>query len=166
MHSYKPTTMPRTCTICTREERPEIDRALLDGEALRDIARRYATSKDALARHREHLPSQLVKAKEAETVTQADTLLEQVKSLQTRALSILDRADEAGDLKTALAAIREARSNLELLGKLAGELQQEGTINVTVSPEWLTLRAVVIAALTPYPDAARAVSKALTTGER
>ena len=158
--------MPRTCTICTHESAPEIDRALLDGEPYRSIAKRYGASASAVLRHREHLPNQLVKAHEAEEITQADTLLEQVKSLQTRALNILDRADEAGDLKTALSAIREARSNLELLGKLAGELQQEGTVNVTVSPEWLTLRAVVIAALTPYPDAARAVSKALTAGER
>ena len=158
--------MPRTCTICTHESAPEIDRALLDGEAYRSIAKRYGASASAVLRHREHLPNQLVKAREAETVTQADTLLEQVNHLKTRALSILDTAENSGDLRTALSAIREARSTVELLAKLSGELQQEGTVNVTVSPEWLTLRAVVIAALTPYPDAARAVSKALTAGER
>lgn len=158
--------MPRTCTICNHERRADIDAALLNGEPLRDIAGRVPLSKSALARHAaEHIPAQLAKAKDAEQITQADTLLEQVRNLQTRALSILDRADDSGDLKTALAAIREARSNLELLGKLAGELQQEGTINVTVSPEWLTLRAVVIAALRPYPDAAQAVTQALTAGE-
>jgi hypothetical protein len=158
--------MPRVCTICNHEQRPEIDRALLASEPYRHIATRYGTSTGALQRHREHLPTQLVRAREAKEVTQADSLLEQVRTLQSRALSILDRADDSGDLKTALAAIREARSNLELLGKLAGELQQEGTINVTVTPEWLTLRAVVIAALTPYPDAAQAVSRALMAGER
>ena len=158
--------MPRVCTICTHESRPEIDRVLLDGEAYRSIAKRYGASPSAVLRHREHLPSQLVKAREAEEITQADTLLEQVRYLQTRALSILDRADDSGDLRTALGAIREARSNLELLAKLLGELQQEGTINVTVTPEWLTLRATVIGALQPYPDAARAVSKALTAGEK
>lgn len=157
--------MPRTCTICTHPERPEIDRALLDGEAYRTIAKRYGAGPSAVLRHREHLPNQLVKASEAQEVAHADTLLEQVRTLQGRALSILDRADEAGDLRTALSAIREARGNLELLAKLLGELQQEGTVNVTVSPEWLTLRAVVIQALQPYPDAARAVSKALTAGE-
>ena len=157
--------MPRVCTICTHESRADIDAALVAEEPYRHIATRYGTSTGALQRHREHLPSQLVKAREAEEVTQADTLLEQVRSLQTRALSILDRADQAGDLRTALSAIREARSNLELLGKLAGELQQEGTVNVTVSPEWLTLRATVIEALHPYPEAARAVAGALTTGE-
>ena len=158
--------VPRTCTICTHESRADIDAALVAENPLRDIARRYATSKDALARHKEHLPSKLVKAKDAQEIAQADTLLEQVRNLQTRALSILDRADHSGDLKTALSAIREARSNLELLAKLLGELQPEGTVNITVSPEWLTLRAVVIAALHPYPDAAQAVSRALTAGER
>ena len=158
--------MPRTCTICTHESRADIDAALVAETPYRHIAARYGTSTGALQRHREHLPNQLVKAREAEEVTQADTLLEQVRSLQTRALSILDRADKAGDLRTALGAIREARSNLELLAKLLGELQQEGTVNVTLTPEWLGLRAVVIAALTPYPEAAQAVSKALTAGER
>jgi len=158
--------VPRTCTICNHEQRPEIDRALLSEEPYRSIAKRYGASASAVLRHREHLPVHLAKAKDAEEITQADTLLEQVRNLQTRALNILDRADEAGDLRTALGAIREARSNLELLAKLLGELQQEGTINVTVSPEWLTLRATVITALTPYPDAAQAVSRALTDGKR
>lgn len=157
--------MPRVCTICTHEKRGEIDAALLADEPYRHIAARFGTSTSALQRHREHLPKFLVKASEAQDAAQADTLLEQVRSLQSRALSILDRADEAGDLRTALSAIREARSNLELLAKLLGELQQEGTINVYSTPEWLTLRAVVIQALRPYPDAARAVSVALTAGE-
>ena len=142
-----------------------MEAALLTEEPLRNIAQRFGTSPTALHRHKDgHIQKHLVKAQEAHEVAQADNLLEQVKSLQTRALSILDRADAAGDLRTALSAIREARGNLELLAKLLGELQQEGTVNVTVSPEWLTLRAVLISALHPYPDAARAVSRALTEG--
>jgi hypothetical protein len=64
----------------------------------------------------------MVKAKEAEEVAQADDLLEQVRNLQTHALDILGHAEESGDLRTALAAISQARGNLGLLGKLAGEL--------------------------------------------
>jgi hypothetical protein len=161
-----PRNVPRTCTICLHEQRADIDAALLAEEPYRSIAKRYGASASAVLRHRDHIPAHLAKAKDAEEMTQADTLLEQVRNLQTRALDILDRADEAGDLRTALGAIREARSNLELLAKLLGELQQEGTINVTVTPEWMTLRATVITALHPYPDAAQAVSRALTAGER
>jgi hypothetical protein len=155
--------MPRVCSICSHEDREEINAALLSGAPLRDIARRYATSKDALARHREHLPLRLVKAQDAAEVAQADTLLEQVKSLQARALTILDKAEASGDLRTALSAIREARGNLELLAKLLGELQQEGTVNVLVAaPEWLALRSLILEAIAPYPEARTAVLGALS----
>ncbi len=157
--------MPRTCTICAHEQRAEIDAALLAGEPYRVIAQRYAASEDAVYRHKGHLPRLIVKAHEAQEVAQADTLLEQVLSLKARALSILDKAEDAGDLRTAVSAIREARATVELFAKLSGELQQEGTVNLVVNAEWLTLRAVVIGALQPYPDAAGAVTRALASGE-
>jgi hypothetical protein len=116
-------------------------------------------------RHKlEHLPVHLVKAQDAAEVAQADNLLGQVKSLQARALTILDKAEASGDLRTALSAIREARGNLELLAKLLGELQQEGTVNVLVAPEWLTLRSTIVTVLEPYPQAREAVLEALSAG--
>jgi hypothetical protein len=157
--------MPRVCSICSHEDREEINAALLAGQPLRGISRKFFGSvkaEDALGRHREHLPLHLVKASDAAEVAQADNLLEQVKSLQARALTILDKAEASGDLRTALSAIREARGNLELLAKLLGELQQEGTINLVVAPEWLSLRAVVVEALAPYPQAREAVLGALS----
>ena len=68
-------------------------------------------------------PVKLVKAQEAEEVTQADDLLDQVRDLRAGALAILGKAEEAGEL-SALAAIREARGDLELLAKLLGELDE------------------------------------------
>ena len=143
--------MPRSCTICTHNARAEIDRALVAGEAFRHIAARFDTSTGALQRHKaDHLPLKLVKAQEAQEVAQADDLLEQVRNLQGRALAILDKAERAGELRTALSAIREARGNLELLGKLLGELDERPVINLTDSPEWLELRTVIVTALEPY----------------
>ncbi len=158
--------MPRTCTICTHEQRADIDSALLAEEPYRHMAARYGTSTGALQRHREHLPKQLVKAQEQEDVRQAIDVVKQLKAINGATLAILKeaRADKNGEL--ALKAVDRIQRQLELQAKLLGELQQEGTINVTVSPEWLTLRAVVITALHPYPDAAQAVSRALTAGER
>jgi hypothetical protein len=103
-------------------------------------------------------------AQAAEEVAQADTLLEQVGDLQERALAILDKAEEAGELRTALGAIREARGNLELLAKLLGELDERPVVNLSVSPEWLELRAVIVTALEPHPEALRAVVGALESG--
>ena len=74
-------------------------------------------------------------------MAQADDLLDQVRHLQAHALDILERAEKAGDLRTALAAISQARGNLELLGKLAGELDERPVVNLNVSPEWLELKS-------------------------
>jgi hypothetical protein len=81
--------------------------------------------------------------------------------LQTHALDILERAEKTGDLRTALSAISQARGNLELLGKLAGELDERPVLNLNLSSEWLELRTVIVGALEPHPAAHRAVLRAL-----
>jgi hypothetical protein len=54
--------MPQTCTVCRQPNVAEIERAIVGGEPLRDIARQYGVSKDAVARHKsDHLPRTLVK---------------------------------------------------------------------------------------------------------
>jgi len=94
-------------------------------------------------------------------MAEADSLLEQVSALHRRTLAILGRAEVEGEHKLALAAIREARNNLELLGKLMGELNEQTTVNVLLAPEWLATRAEVMRALEPYVEARIAVSAAL-----
>jgi hypothetical protein len=138
---------------------------LVTGAPYRSVAKRFELSESAVYRHKtEHLPAHLLKAREIEEVAQADDLLEQVRNLQTHALDILERAEKSGDLRTALAAISQARGNLELLGKLAGELDERPVVNLNVSPEWLELRAVIVGALEPHPTAHRAVLRALESG--
>jgi hypothetical protein len=97
--------MPRRCTVCDHPKRHGIDEALVSGAPYRSVAKRSGLSESAVYRHKtEHLPAHLLKAREVEEVAQADDLLEQVRILQTHALDILDRAEKAGDLRTALAA--------------------------------------------------------------
>ena len=154
--------MPRRCTVCDHPERHSIDEALVTGAPYRSVAKRFALSESAVYRHKtEHLPAYLLKAKEVEEVARADNLLEQVRSLQVHALDILEHAEKTGDLRTALAAISQARGNLELLGKLAGELDERPVVNLNVAPEWLELRAVIVGALEPHPAAHGAVLRAL-----
>src|SRR5687768_15051314 len=131
--------MPRVCTVCTHGERAAIDSALVAGEVFRTIAHRFALSEDALKRHkREHLPARMAKAQEAAEVAQAGTLLDEAKALRSKAYSLLLSAERAGDLRTALAGVREARCCLELLAKLVGELDERPQVNLLVAPEWLT----------------------------
>jgi len=154
--------MPRSCTVCEHPGREAIDRALVAGEANTRLSSVFAVSEQALRRHKgSHLPAKLVMAQAAEEAAEADTLLDQVGGLQRRALAILDRAEEAGELRTALSAIREARGNLELLAKLLGELDERPVVNLNVSPEWIELRAVIVGALDAHPDARGAVLAAI-----
>jgi transposase-like protein len=158
----KVNSMPRRCTVCDHPERHNIDEVLVTGAPYRSVAKRFGLSESAVYRHKvEHLPAHLLKAKEAEEVAKADDLLEQVRYLQAHALDILERAENAGDLRTALATISQARGNLELLGKLAGELTDSPNVNITVSAEWTKIRATIIEALGPYSEARSAVSAAL-----
>ncbi len=154
--------MPRTCTICTHDQRNAINAALVRNEPLRDIAGRYGTSKSSLERHKaEHLPAKLAKAHEANEVAHARTLLDEVRALRGKAVGILLTAERAGDLRTALLAIREARSCIELLAEMEGELQRNPQINITIDARWVKVRTLLMHTLAPYPDARAAVAHAL-----
>lgn len=122
--------MPRVCTVCTHPDRLEIDAALVARvDSNRRIAARYGVSENAIRRHKaEHLPEALVKATEAGELASAEDLLCQAQAMHTRALKILEKAEEAGDLRTALQAIREGRGCLELHARMVAaalELERE-----------------------------------------
>jgi lambda repressor-like predicted transcriptional regulator len=154
--------MPRKCTVCEHEKVEEINRLLLKGVSLRNIAKQYSVSAASLHRHKDgHLPAKLVKAQEAREIAKADTLLDQVAGLRDKALSILDKAEQAGDLRTALQGVREAKGCLELLARLQGELQEQATVNILINPQWLSLRTVILEALDRYPEDRQAVARAL-----
>ena len=124
--------MSKTCSICSHSEREAIDQQLVGGMSLRKLAEQTGTSSTALHRHKtDHLPAALVKGKDAEEVAHGDSLLDQLQSLQSKALGILTKAESTGDFRSALGAIREVRSTLELIAKVTGELRDKG---ITVVP--------------------------------
>jgi hypothetical protein len=110
--------MTRTCTVCTHPDRESIDKALLTGESLRNIAKRFDIGPSAVFRHKEHIPVELVKANEAIAMAHSQDLLEQMRDLNERTLRILRDSEATGDSRIALAAVREARGNAELLCKM------------------------------------------------
>lgn len=156
--------MGRMCTVCGHPDRPAIDAALVSRDSFRGIARRFAVGQDAVERHaKAHLSAAMTRASEAAAVVRGDDLLAQVRDLQGRALGILEKAETAGKLTPAVAAIREARGCVELLAKLLGELNEGTTVNVLVSVEWHATRRVLLDALAPFPEARMAVAVALET---
>ena len=115
--------MARTCTICKHNQRDAIESALIDGQPYRNIAERFAVSATALHRHKARdISKALARAAEAQEMSRDRDLLERVRDLVESAHGILATAEARGDHRTALAAIREVRGTLELLGKITGEL--------------------------------------------
>ena len=154
--------MPRVCTICSHIQREAIDKALVAGGNYRDLSALYRVSEDAILRHKtNHLAAAMVQAQGASEAAHAENLLDQLKNLQSTTLSVLSQAQQAQDLRVVAALIGQARGNLELLFKLTGELAQEGTVNIVVLPEWITVRTAMLQALAPYPEARLAVAAAL-----
>ena len=155
--------MPRNCTVCAHDERHQINVALVHREPYRHIAKRSGVSTAALQRHvRDHLPKLLVEATQALEVAEADDLLTEVRDLQARTLAILEATEETHEHRVALTAIREARGNLELLARLLGELDERPVTNILVSAEWVSVRTVMMEALSPYPEARIAVAEQLS----
>lgn len=154
--------MARTCTVCTHPERDALDAAIVAGEPYRGVARRAAVSPDAVERHAaRHLPAVLTKAEDAREAARAGSLLDTIRDLAADAHRIKAKAEEAEDLRTALDAIGKLTKIVELLAKLRGELESGTVVNVSVSAEWVTLRATILRALDPFPQARLALAEVL-----
>ncbi len=155
--------MPRVCTLCSHPKRNEIDKALLNDEPNQRIATAYKVTESAVRRHKaaRHVALRMVKAQEREDVRHAIDVVMQLKAINGATLAVLKEArdDKNGDL--ALKAVDRIQRQLELQSKLLGELNDGTTINITVSTEWLELRALIVQAISPYPEAREAVVKAL-----
>lgn len=152
--------MPRVCSICKHPDLRAIDEALVTGRgSFRGIARQYRVSPDAVERHRrQHLAAHLVQAQQAQEVTSASSLLEQMMDLQRRTLEILAAPENQ---RVAVAAIAQARGNVQLLAELTGRLATQPTVNILVSAEWVTVRTAVLEALEPFPEARTSVATRL-----
>jgi hypothetical protein len=139
--------MPRKCLVCESQHLKEIDKSLVDNESNRSIAKRFALSPAAVQRHKtNHLPKALVKAKQAGEIVEATSLMDRVERIMVRCELIAEQATKGKDWLPAIAASRELRSCLELLGKLSGEIQNGVRVGIAIngagktvvigSPEW------------------------------
>lgn len=159
--------MSRSCTVCGHADRAAIDAALVAGEANRRIAARFGLAETSVRRHRaDHLPIALVRGQAAAAAAAADDLLGRLRALNRETADVLAAAKRAADHELRLKAIARAEKQIELEGRMLGELADGQTVNVLVLPEWLALRGAVLAALAPFPEARAAVAVALAEGGR
>jgi len=162
--------MSQVCTVCAHEDAVLINEDIVGiGErgrpSKRSIAARYGLSEQALARHKGHIPQLLVKAAEAEEIAHADDLVHEIKTMVGRVRAFIDKAEAASDGPEFRAHAAEWRKQVELLAKIAGELQVEGTSTTNVAlihhPDYARLSDAILGALVPYEDARYAVAEAL-----
>ena len=157
--------MARTCTVCSHPEKEEIDRLLVRGDSIAGIARDFAVSEDALKRHFDnHVPKTLAASPSAKEITDADKLLSEIETVKARALSLLDKAEEAQDTRVygpPSQYLKEFREYVRLMAELSGKLASQPQITIINHPQWIELRTVIIEALDPYPDAKAAVVHAI-----
>jgi len=77
--------MPRTCLACASAEREGIDRALIAGEPLRNIAKRVSISPAGLLRRKSHVARAILTASERREEVLGDNLLEEMRHVQRKA---------------------------------------------------------------------------------
>jgi hypothetical protein len=85
-------------------------------------------------------------------------VLAEMKGLYTRMKGHLERVEETNNWQAIKAFHSEARTDLELLARLIGQLDERPQVNVLISP---TVQTAIITALEPYPEARLAVAGAL-----
>jgi hypothetical protein len=161
------------CSVCSHRELAQIDTALARGVAAPAIARRFKLGTDSIYRHgRNHLPPQLRarliagpdldidldRLKE----TESQSLLGNLVALRHRLFAALDAAEEFGDGMMLTRVSSQLHANLELTGKLLGDLGVGSTTNnVLIQPQYVELRVALVQALASYPEARQAVAGVL-----
>jgi hypothetical protein len=125
--------MPPACSICTHEQRNELDRELIGSATIRDIASRYDVGRSSLDRHRRtclrpKVASAIARREEVSAdrlVSYANGILEYMLSGMLRARS-QDPPDDHG----VRAFAGEARKTVELLARLGHVVGPDAVVNV------------------------------------
>jgi hypothetical protein len=131
------------CTVCRHREVAGINLALARRVSVIALARRYQLGVDALYRHgRNHLPpqlrAQLLAGPDTDIdldhlkATESQSLLANLVAIRHRLFGALDMAEEHGDGFMLTRTTSQLHVNLELTGKLLGDLGMGHTTNVNV----------------------------------
>lgn len=168
--------MSRECTVCAHPDRARVELALANRVPMRTVARRYTLSKEAAYRHRRgHMPPQLIAALmlrgrptdvdlDKLRITESEGLLQHLVAQRGRLYKLADAAEDLGDINAATRVHGQLSRNLELTGKLLGELRtgsQSVVQNILIAPQYHQMRVALVQALRPFPDARTAVAAVL-----
>lgn len=166
--------MGQTCSICSHPERAKIDASLIAGEAYRSIAKQFACSEASMYRHKRNCVQAVIQSVKQHRVEQAAQVVEEAEERQPHfvwnALAemewlhrqvrlVYDEARAEKDHGSSLKALGEARQQMKLFSELLSGQEEGG--RAQLEEEWLNVREAIFEALEPYPEARRAVARAL-----
>jgi transposase len=98
--------------------REAIDKVLVQGEPLRNIAKRVSISPAALQRHKNHIAQAIVTASEQRGEQLGDTMLDEIRRVQRKAWELLAKTESESDHRGSIVALREVRECLKSLGEM------------------------------------------------
>jgi hypothetical protein len=127
---------------------------------MRSIVDRWSVSPTALARHKsEHLTVPAATGSPSEP----DNLLDRLKALNSATAAILKdaRAGGAKNNDLALKAIAHVEKQIEMERGWLAAAAEKSAVNLSSAPEWQQLRAVILTALEPFPEARLALAQAV-----
>jgi hypothetical protein len=156
--------MGRTCTVCTHDEHHQINLEVLNRVAYRRIATQYDLSEAAVRRHgRDHIPELLLKAYEAIERDDAEDLAGELVRVKGDVHRLREKAEEEGDLRTALLGCDKALKALELQAKVEQLIQTAPTVNIALveHPDYQRLEDAIYRALENHHEARWAVAEAV-----
>jgi uncharacterized protein (DUF2235 family) len=86
--------MPRKCSVCGNSRVEEINKCLVKGETIRNIAKQFSISPASVNRHKDHLPQTLIKSQEVVEAVKATSVLSELQKCFTRVNKLFDACDE------------------------------------------------------------------------
>lgn len=166
----------RLCHTCQHPRRAEIELALAKRVPLRHLSTKFGLSPWTMFRHRrDHMPPQLKSSLlavgkptdidlDALRKSESEGLLQTLVVQRGRLFHLLTQAEDSGDVRAAAAVHGRINENISTVAKLLGEISTHTTTtvnNLTISPEYLALRASLVQALRTHPEALKAIRRVL-----
>jgi hypothetical protein len=140
-----------------------IDEDIVKGVSMRKIAQHFGVSYDAVHRHKkEHLPELIKEAYARGLAERGASLVDRLEGHLKRCEVLLDQAESGDDKLLFLATMKEVRQQIRLLGEFTHELDNQTHVTLSLSPEWLEVRGIIVGTLEDmYPKALDALALAL-----
>ena len=153
--------MGMRCKVCVHAEVEAIDRALIEGKTLREIAEQWGFTTSSVHRHKMRDLSEKVKrGKELQADEEASGLVERLAELTRETREITREALRKRDWGLALRSIARKEKQVAMEWKLVGPQEQVEEAE-EVRKEWWGLWQDLVQVLERYPETHGAVLEML-----